>query len=52
MSIYESIMHGLTEALDYQHDKISARKTKLTIKSVDTFNNNDIKRIRQRTGLS
>ncbi|MDR1301360.1 MAG: helix-turn-helix domain-containing protein [Treponema sp.] len=52
MSVYESIMQGLTEAVDYQHDKIRAGKTKLTIKPVDTFDNNDIRRIRQRTGLS
>jgi len=52
MSIYESIMQGLTEAVDYQQGKINARKTRLTIKPVDTFNNNDIKQIRQRTGLS
>jgi putative transcriptional regulator len=42
----------LTEAVDYQHGKTPAGKTKLTIKPVDTFNRNDIKRIRQRTGLS
>jgi putative transcriptional regulator len=52
MSVYESIMQGLTEAVDYQQGKITARKTKLTIKPVDTFNNNDIKQIRQKTGLS
>jgi len=52
MSVYESIMQGLTEAVDYQQGKINARKTRLTIKPVDTFNNNDIKRIRQKTGLS
>jgi len=52
MNVYESIMQGLTEAVDYQQGKINARKAKLTIKPVDTFNNNDIKRIRQKTGLS
>ena len=52
MSVYESIMQGLTEAVDYQQGKIKARKTSLSIKPVDTFNNNDIKRIRQKTGLS
>jgi putative transcriptional regulator len=52
MGVYESILQGLTEAADYQHGKIPVRKTKLTIKPVDAFNNNDIKRIRQRTGLS
>ena len=52
MSVYESIKQGLTEAANYQQGKINARKTRLTIKPVDTFNNIDIKRIRQSTGLS
>jgi len=52
MNVYESIMQGLTEAADYQQGKITARKTKLTIKPVTTFNTDDIKQIRQRTGLS
>jgi putative transcriptional regulator len=45
-------MQGLTEAVDYQQGKIHARKTKLTIKPVDTFKTDEIKLIRQRTGLS
>jgi len=52
MSVYKSIMQGLTEAVDYQQGKITARKTKLTIKPVITFNTDDFKRIRQKTGLS
>jgi len=52
MSVYESIMQGLNEAVDYQQGKINARKTKIAIKPVDSFNNKDIKQIRQRTGLS
>jgi putative transcriptional regulator len=52
MSVYESIMQGLTEAVDYQHGKILARKAKLIIKPVATFNTEDIKQIRQKTGLS
>jgi putative transcriptional regulator len=52
MSVYESIIQGLTEATDYQQGKIHARKTKLTIKPVDTFNTSEIKQIRQKTGLS
>ena len=52
MNVYESIMQGLTEAEDYQQGKITARKTKLTIKPVTTFNTDDIKKIRKRTGLS
>jgi len=52
MSVYESIMQGLTEAADYQQGKIHARKIKLTIKPVTAFNTNDIKLIRKKTGLS
>ena len=52
MNAYESIMQGLTEAIDYQQGKTSARKTKLAIKPVNTFSNNDIKKIRRKTGLS
>ncbi|MCL2721355.1 MAG: helix-turn-helix domain-containing protein [Treponema sp.] len=52
MSVYKSIMQGLNEAVDYQQGKIKARKTKLTIKPIDSFNTDDIKQIRQRTGLS
>ena len=52
MSVYKSIIQGLTEAGEYQQGKINARKTKLTIRPVGTFNNEDIKRIRQKTGLS
>ena len=52
MSVYESIMQGLTEAVDYQKGKIKARRTTLTIKPVADYSNDDIKRIRQKTGLS
>jgi putative transcriptional regulator len=52
MNVYESIMQGLTEAVDYQQGKIPAQKTKLTIKLIAAFNTDDIKRIRQKTGLS
>ena len=45
-------MQGLTEAINYQQRKIRARKTRLTIKLIDAFNNDNIKQIRQRTGLS
>jgi putative transcriptional regulator len=52
MSVYESVMQGLSEAVDYQQGKITACKTKLTVKPVSSFNNEDIKQIRKRTGLS
>jgi len=52
MSVYKSIMQGLTETVDYQQRKIHALKTKLTIKPVAVFNNDDIKRIRLKAGLN
>jgi putative transcriptional regulator len=52
MSVHESIMQGLNEAVEYQEGRIKARKVKLTIKPVDIFNTEDIRQIRQRTGLS
>ena len=52
MSVYESIMQGLTEAADYQQGIIKTRKICLTIKPVADYSNDDIKRIRQKTGLS
>jgi putative transcriptional regulator len=52
MIVCESIVQGLSEAVDHQQGKIKARKVKLTIKPIDTFNNDDIKQIRKRTGLS
>jgi putative transcriptional regulator len=45
-------MQGLNEAVDYQQGKINVRKAKLTIKPVVSFDNDDIKHIRQKTGLS
>ena len=30
MNVYESIMQGLTEAVDYQQSKVKTRKTKLS----------------------
>ena len=52
MSVSKSIIQGQNEAIDYQQGKIKARKTKLTIKPVDTFDTDDIKQIRQKTRLS
>ena len=52
MSVYESILQGLNEAIEYQQGNINARKIRLTIKPVDTFTTEDIKQIRRKTGLS
>jgi putative transcriptional regulator len=52
MSVFESIMQGLNEAVEYQQGKINPGKTRLAVKPVAAFNTDDIKRIRQKTGLS
>jgi putative transcriptional regulator len=58
MSVYESIMQGLNEAVEYQQGRLVPRKTKfssgkrLTIKPVIDFDTLAIKGIRQKTGLS
>lgn len=45
-------MQGLDEAVKYQNGKIKARRIKITIKPVDMFSSEDIKRIRLSVGLS
>ena len=52
MNVYKSIMQGLTEAVDYQQDKTSARKTKLTINPVTAINIDEIEQIHQKIGLN
>jgi putative transcriptional regulator len=52
MSVYESIVQGLNEAAAYQQGKLKAGRTRLSIKPVDDFNTDDIKKIRRKTGLS
>ena len=52
MSVYKSIMQGLDEAVKYQEGKIDARKTKITVKQVESFSSEDIKQIRKQVGLS
>ena len=52
MNFNECITQDLMEAVNNQQSKVKARKTKLTIKPVDTFKTDDIKQIRKRTGLS
>jgi len=51
MNVYKSIIQGLTEAVNYQQGKITAKKAKLTIKPATTFNTDDTKRIREERDL-
>jgi len=51
MNVYKSIVQGLTEAINYQQGKITAKKTRLTIKPATAFNTDDIKRIQEKRDL-
>lgn len=52
MSLYKSIMQGLDEAVKYQEGKLNPRKIKVTLKPVEFFSGEDIKQIRNKTGLT
>lgn len=45
-------MQGLDEAVKYQEGKISARRTRIMIRPVESFTSDEIKQIRQKAGVS
>ena len=47
MSVYEGIMQGLQEAVEYNEGKITARKSKLSIDPVRVLRGTEIKKIRR-----
>ena len=52
MSVYEVIMNGLQEAIDYNKGKIEARSNVLSIDPVPKFEADDIKSIRTGLGMT
>lgn len=52
MAIYDGIMKGLQEAIEYNEGKITANRTKLTIKPLRDFNAAEIKQIRRILGMT
>jgi putative transcriptional regulator len=52
MNVYKNIIQSLTEAVDYQKGKTSARKPKLTVKPVTAINIDEIEQIHQKVGLN
>ncbi len=52
MSVYEGIMKGLHEAVDYNKGKIKVRTTKFSIKPLPNFEASDIKKIRNNLGMT
>lgn len=52
MNVFESIITGLNEAIEYEQGKISAGKTKLTIEPLPDISADEIKTIRNNLGLT
>ena len=52
MNVFESIMNGLNEAVEYEKGKIPAKKTTLTIEPLPDISAEDIKAIRKKLGFT
>lgn len=52
MSIFDEIKLGLGQAIEYEKGNLKAKKVTLTIVPVDTFTPQEIKEIRNNTGLT
>ena len=52
MSVYESIIRGLTEAIDYESSNGKARVTKCTVNQAPEFSSQEIKDIRKSFGMT
>ena len=52
MNIYESLIKGLQEAVEFEKGNISLKTSTYTIAEIEELSAKDIKQIRQKTGLS
>ena len=52
MAIFDDIKLGVEQAIEYEKGKLKAKKTTLTITPVEVFTAQDIKDIRNQTGLT
>lgn len=52
MSVFDDIKTGLNQAIDYEKGTIAAKTTTLQIAPVESFTAQEIKTIRQSTGLT
>ena len=51
-ALFEDLKEGLQEAIDYEREKGSAKRTTYVIDPVKKYSNVDIKRIRNRAGMT
>ena len=52
MNVYEGIMQGLQEAVDYNEGRIKARSNVISVEPVQEFNADEIKNIRSELGMT
>lgn len=52
MSVFDDIKLGLEQAIEYEKGNLKAKKTTLTILPLETFSSQEIKDIRNSTGLT
>jgi putative transcriptional regulator len=52
MAIFDDIKLGVEQAIEYEKGNLKAKKTTLTIAPVEVFTAQDIKDIRNQTGLT
>ncbi|MDO5150356.1 MAG: helix-turn-helix domain-containing protein [Oscillospiraceae bacterium] len=52
MNVFESIMTGLNEAVEYEKGNITAKKSTLTVEPLPEMSAEDIKSIRKEIGLT
>ena len=52
MAIFDDIKLGVEQAIEYEKGNLKAKKTTLTITPVEVFTAQDIKDIRNQTGLT
>lgn len=52
MNIFESIMTGLNEAVEYEKGNLKAKKTTITVEPLPEISAEDIKNIRNEIGLT
>lgn len=52
MNVFESIMNGLQEAIDYEEDRIYARTEKISVKPLPELTAEEIRSVRNQAGLT
>ena len=52
MGIFDDIKLGLEQAIEYEKGNLKAKKTTLTVSPLETFSSQEIKEIRNSTGLT